>query len=328
MRCPACGTADLDLLVSCDAVAEEMELRKKFFASRIDGYVEPAQRKDSIDVAQNDPADIRICRPCGVLVRSGRRANFRSDRYAPHVMERMLRIDIDAYRHREPRIRPLLPERANVAEIGSYVGGFLHVAANWEWTATGIDLGGDTSRFARSHGYPTRTETLEQCAFDDATFDGIFVWNTFEQIDDPAALLREARRVIRPGGVLVIRTPNALVYAICEALLDLARPRSLDDHDPLVLALGQSNLLGFPHLFGFTADSLDRFVTPFGFALVEQVSDRHIAHETRFTAAARREAERVDEAFTRIEKMMRPGAVAGPWFEAVYRAGAVTSSRP
>lgn len=323
MPCPSCGATELDLLVSCDDVAAEVDARRTFFAARIDGYIEPAQRKDRLDVAQAEPASIRICTPCGILVRGGSNADFASDPYAPYVMEQMLRTYIDAYRHRESWVRPLLPDRANVAEVGSYVGGFLHVASEWGWTAVGIDVGSDTSQFARSHGYPTRTETLQDCRFDDAAFDGVFIWNTFEQIDDPASLLREVHRVVKPGGILLIRTPNALFYAMCESLLGLRRARPLDDHDPLVIALGHSNLLGFPHLFGYAADSLDRFVTRFGFDVVDHVSDRHIQIEKRLTGTARREEDAANDAFTRLEqafKTMRPGVVAGPWFESIYRA--------
>src|SRR5947207_9726725 len=177
--CPSCGREPQDLLVSADAIAEEMALRRKFFASRIDGWVEPAQQKDRVDVAQHEPAEVRVCRGCGILVRQrGDSERFESDPYAPHVMEQMLRTYIDEFRAREARIRPLLPGTPAVLEIGSYVGGFLHVAREWGWDAQGLDVGEDTSHFTRSKGYPTRTAPLEECRFDDASFDGVFIWNT------------------------------------------------------------------------------------------------------------------------------------------------------
>lgn len=306
----------------CEAVAEEMKLRRTFFASRIDGYVAPAERKDRADVAENEPESILLCRACGILVRGGSNAEFASDPYAPYVMEQMLRTYINAFRHRAPHYRPLLPEGAKVIEIGSYVGGFLHVAREWGWDAMGIDVGDDTSHFARSKGYPTRTATLQECAFDDESFEGVFVWNTFEQLDDPRALLAEAGRVLRPRGVLVIRTPNALFYRFCEAMLSLRRPRALDDHDAIVVALAHTNLLGFPHRFGFDAPSLDALVTPFGFDAVEHVSDRHIAQTARYTTAALREAERVDQAIAAMEQAFETTAVVGPWIEVTYRVPA------
>src|ERR1043165_2104478 len=99
--CPSCGVAPQEALVPAAAVAEEIALRRQFFASRIDGYVEPAQQKDRVDVAQNEAADVRVCRACGILVRErGDGARFASDPYAPHVMEQLLRTYIDELRAR------------------------------------------------------------------------------------------------------------------------------------------------------------------------------------------------------------------------------------
>jgi SAM-dependent methyltransferase len=317
--CPSCGVAPQEVLVPAAAVAEEIALRRQFFASRIDGYVEPAQQKDRVDVAQNEAADVRVCRACGILVRErGDGARFASDPYAPHVMEQLLRTYIDEFRAREAVVRPLLPAGARVVEIGSYVGGFLHVAREWGWDVVGLDVGEDTSHFQRAKGYPTRTASLDDARFDAASFDGVFIWNTFEQIEEPRALLDEVRRVLRPRGILVIRTPNALFYELCEALLDLHRPRPLDDHGALIVALGHANLLGWPHLYGFSAASLDRLAARHGFDAVRHISSRHIPPTRhRLTATARVEEERAGAAAARLEAALGD-VVIGPWFETIF----------
>ena len=70
--------------------------------------------------AQNEPADVRVCRRCSILVRGrGDGARFAADPYAPHVMEQMLRTYIDEFRAREASLRPLLPAGARVLESGS-----------------------------------------------------------------------------------------------------------------------------------------------------------------------------------------------------------------
>lgn len=297
VSCPLCGRGELEVLVTREQVAEEMELRRDFFAARMDGALDGAEQKDRADVAHSSGAAILICRACELLVRrEDDSPDFEQDAYAPFTMERMLRAHIEAYRRKEALYRPLLPAKASVVEVGSYVGGFLHVAVEWGWTAVGVDVGHDTASFARAHGYPTRNESLEECAFASESFEGVFIWNCFEQLEDSHRVLREVQRILKPRGIAVIRTPNAAFYIECEKRRD-----ELD----VMTALGHANLLGFPHRYGFTPASLTRLVAEHGFTSVQQIGDRHITPALRpLNASAMREAKRVEAAVP-----------LPPWFE-------------
>lgn len=48
--------------------------------------------------------------------------------------------------------------------------------------------------------------------YDDATFDVIFADNVMEHVSDPATTFREIRRVLKPGGVFLAKTPNKWHY--------------------------------------------------------------------------------------------------------------------
>jgi len=309
MTCPLCDSRDLDLLVPRERIAEELELRAEFWEKRIDGHIDAAEMKDRTDVVLATPGEIRICRPCGILVRIDHAPSFEGDPYADYVMEQMLRVQIDAFRHKEPHYRPLLREGARVLEIGSYVGGFLHVAAEWGWSPLGIDIGNDTAHFSASRGYPTRKASLEECTFDDASFDGVFIWNTFEQIEDLNALLDEVRRIIVPQGLVVIRIPNALFYLAASTL-------GLDD------PLAYNNLLGFPHRYGFGTHSLDALLRAHAFEPMTHRGDTLIPpSRTRVAAWARQEATAINDAIRRVAgafTMMGEPTIAAPWIEGVY----------
>ncbi len=58
----------------------------------------------------------------------------------------------------------------------------------------------------------------EQIPFRDASFDLIVAFEVIEHLDDWRALLREARRLLAPGGQFIISTPNRLYYAETRAI--------------------------------------------------------------------------------------------------------------
>jgi SAM-dependent methyltransferase len=298
--CPVCGATDLEVFASSARVGEELAARERFFADRIDGHVDPAELKDRTDVLHATAAAIRVCPRCRLLVRDDDGRAFEGDPYAPWMMEKILRGQIDAFRQKERWLRALVPVGAHVIEVGSYVGAFLHVAHEWGWTATGVDVGADTARFASAHSYPTLRGALEELAFEAKSFDAVFIWNCFEQVENPRALLCESRRIVRDGGVLVIRTPNAEFYE---------RSRELPD-DLRLRALAWSNLLAFPHRYGFTFDALDRLAIECGFEPIDHRGDDHIPPtRERLTGTARKEEE---------ETKRELAEFVPPWIEVVF----------
>lgn len=50
----------------------------------------------------------------------------------------------------------------------------------------------------------------EPLPYPDATFDLVTCSEVIEHVENPRRLVREARRVLKPGGVLVLTTPNVL----------------------------------------------------------------------------------------------------------------------
>ncbi|MBL0927375.1 MAG: methyltransferase domain-containing protein [Phycisphaerales bacterium] len=78
---------------------------------------------------------------------------------------------------------------------------------------TGVDIDPRTTAYAaRRHARPgvTRFVTADAAAtgLPAASFDLIASFETVEHVGDPGALLREHRRLLRPGGRLVISTPH------------------------------------------------------------------------------------------------------------------------
>lgn len=242
--CAHCDQSPASTFRTRDEIAAELAVRDAFFASR--------PGRDVTDVLLGTPAEVLRCDACGILIRGEApdEEAFREDRYERAVLESLHAVHAAAFRGKEADYRDLLGPGARVAEVGSYAGGFLEACRRWGWSAVGVDIGRDTSRFLRSLAFDVRSVPLEQCGFERASFDAVFIWNCFEQLAAPRVALAEARRMLRRPGVLVLRVPDAGFYARCRSLA----------------ALACNGLLGWPHRFGFDAAALCRLAAEHGFA--------------------------------------------------------------
>ncbi|MBX0327757.1 class I SAM-dependent methyltransferase [Oscillochloris sp. ZM17-4] len=95
-------------------------------------------------------------------------------------------------------------------DVGCSTGDFV-----WEmrrqpgWSAVGIDISPGVVRYAQTQlGVDGAVGVLNRAPFADGSFDAITMWNVFEHVYDPRAVIAEAARLLRPGGALVITHPN------------------------------------------------------------------------------------------------------------------------
>jgi SAM-dependent methyltransferase len=106
------------------------------------------------------------------------------------------------------RLVPGLEGGQRLLDVGCGVGTFMDVARRRGLAVTGIDVADAPARFARSRGLDARTGPLAAQSFEPGSFDVVTLWDVIEHVDDPLALLRDIRRVLRPGGTLVLETPD------------------------------------------------------------------------------------------------------------------------
>jgi 2-polyprenyl-3-methyl-5-hydroxy-6-metoxy-1,4-benzoquinol methylase len=76
------------------------------------------------------------------------------------------------------------------------------------WDVVGIETDPVCVANSRALGLDTRQGTLKAHAFQDASFDAIHASHVLEHVHDPLGLLRECHRILKPGGVVVMTTPN------------------------------------------------------------------------------------------------------------------------
>ncbi len=115
-------------------------------------------------------------------------------------------------RQRLARIAGLLnksPHDIHVVDVGCSRGQFVAAAIAAGYKAEGVEPAPRLAEAARAAGVPVRTGLLEEQRFADNSFDALTLFEVIEHLRTPLPLLAECRRVLKPGGILLVSTANA-----------------------------------------------------------------------------------------------------------------------
>jgi 2-polyprenyl-3-methyl-5-hydroxy-6-metoxy-1,4-benzoquinol methylase len=154
-----------------------------------------------------------------------------------------------------------------ILDVGCGSGFFLRALEPAKWDRYGVEISEAASRSAERAVGSGRvfTGTLTQSQWPDSTFDVVTLWSALEHTNEPRANLREARRITKLGGSLIVQLPNAASYQ--------AR-----------MFGGQWFALDVPrHRYHFTLSLLDRLLSETGFEVyrVTGFSKAHNSHALR-----------------------------------------------
>lgn len=136
-----------------------------------------------------------------------------TDDVVDHRRDRFLR-HIAGAEARGSAMAESLPDSGSVLEIGCGTGGLLTASARAGRMVIGVDIASRWLVVARrrlaDHGLKVGlvAAEAERLPWPDATFDVVAADSVLEHLDDPALALLEWLRVLRPGGSLLVWSPN------------------------------------------------------------------------------------------------------------------------
>ena len=148
----------------------------------------------------------------------------------------------------------------SLLEVGCSVGCTLEAATQLGWHATGVDISQDAVDLCRSFDLNAHHVGPLELPFPDHSFDVVASWHVIEHVKDVRETLREWRRVLKPGGLMMLETPDASC--------------------PKVRRMGSRyrKFWAPEHTYTFTPKNLAEFVQKAGMNLLQAPTVRQLSH--------------------------------------------------
>ena len=109
-------------------------------------------------------------------------------------------------------------------------------------TARGVDL--DRRVLENPFLHEAKVSSADELPWAEKTFDVVVANNVLEHLEEPTAVFREVRRVLKPGGVFLSKTPSSFHYV---ALIARCTPHRF--HEWVNAKRGRSERDTFPTLY-------------------------------------------------------------------------------
>ena len=104
--------------------------------------------------------------------------------------------------------RDVKDRRPKILDVGCGTGANLLMLSKYG-EAEGVDISEDALAFCRDRGLDkVKLGAAEELPYEDGTFDLVTAFDVVEHMDDDLAVMKEMRRVLRPGGRVLLFVPT------------------------------------------------------------------------------------------------------------------------
>ncbi|MDI6764959.1 MAG: class I SAM-dependent methyltransferase [Thermodesulfobacteriota bacterium] len=132
-------------------------------------------------------------------------------------------------------------KRGRLLDVGAGFGFFLSEMRGRGWEVVGVEISRKAMDYAKDVlGLTLHLGPLEKVGFPESDFDVVSGFYVIEHLPDPMAFLKECYRILKPGGLLLLRYPHTTpiknllrFFGIENRLYDL--PAHLSDFSPKMI---------------------------------------------------------------------------------------------
>ena len=129
--------------------------------------------------------------------------------------------------------------RARILDVGCGTGANLVRLSDFG-DAEGVDISPDALKFCRERGLNNvKLGAAETLPYEDGEFDLVTAFDVVEHMDDDVAGLREMRRVLRPGGRVLLFVPTFMfLWGVQDEVSNHRRRYTMSEFRQVVTAAG------------------------------------------------------------------------------------------
>jgi 2-polyprenyl-3-methyl-5-hydroxy-6-metoxy-1,4-benzoquinol methylase len=172
------------------------------------------------DYVTGDSFEVRRCKSCGLAVTwpvppASEMARYYPDAYYGRSGEKRFVGPVEGMQRALYASRVALVERAvggrrgRVLDVGCGRGFLLEAFRRRGWAVQGTELSEASSAHAREVlGLTVHVGTLDSLDLPEGSLDAATLWHVLEHVQDPVRLLAGIRKLLRPGGALLVSVPN------------------------------------------------------------------------------------------------------------------------
>lgn len=206
--CPSCGQEDSEVLFESNMKPYCFNV---LYDYRMEGY-------DSQEVAEGYLVPGKEwgrhvkCKNCGLVYMNPIEQVSRTNEYYSKATNNHASTIRDSYlRTAESQVR-LIQKHATgtrLLDIGCAQGFFLYSASKAGYMVKGVELSEDAAEYGKKEfGLDIEVKPFEELRFPEDHFDVVTLWQTLEHVAHPLVILREVHRILKPGGLVAVSTPN------------------------------------------------------------------------------------------------------------------------